>query len=100
MPEGRSAWEIAVPVPHGLVGFPESRGDLREIDLVIDTADGFYPVKCKKTGTPGIDDARHFKVLGKLGKPVLRGRSCVPATRPSRCRTGMSSAYQPATSDA
>ena len=47
--------------------------DQREIDLVIDTAEGFHPVECKKTATPAPDDARHFKVLGKLGKPVLKG---------------------------
>ena len=47
--------------------------DQREIDLVIDTAEGFYPVECKKTATPKADDARHFKLLGKLGKPVLKG---------------------------
>ena len=27
----------------------------------------------KKTATPKGDDASHFKVLGKLGKPVLKG---------------------------
>ncbi len=47
--------------------------DQREIDLVIDTAEGFHPVECKKTATPKSDDASHFKVLGKLGKPVLKG---------------------------
>ena len=47
--------------------------DQREIDLVIDTAEGFYPAECKKTATPKGDDARHFKLLEKLGKPILKG---------------------------
>ena len=47
--------------------------DQREIDLVIDTAEGVYPVECKKTATPNGDDARHFKALERLGKPVLKG---------------------------
>jgi predicted AAA+ superfamily ATPase len=47
--------------------------DQREIDLVIETTDGFYPAECKKTATPKSDDARHFSLLGKLGKPVLKG---------------------------
>jgi len=46
--------------------------DQREIDLVIDTAEGFHPVECKKTATPRSDNARHFNVLSKLGKPVLK----------------------------
>ncbi|MCQ2379865.1 MAG: DUF4143 domain-containing protein [Victivallaceae bacterium] len=47
--------------------------DKREIDLIIDTPNGFYPVECKKTSTPRADDVRHFKVLQSLGKPVLKG---------------------------
>ena len=47
--------------------------DKQEIDLVIETAEGFYPAECKKTATPKGDDARHFKLLEKLGKPVLKG---------------------------
>ncbi len=47
--------------------------DQQEIDLIIDTAEGFYPAECKKTATPKDDDARHFKLLEKLGKPVLKG---------------------------
>ena len=47
--------------------------DQREIDLVIDTAEGFYLAECKKTSTPKGDDARHFNLLEKLDKPVLKG---------------------------
>ncbi|MBQ6471526.1 MAG: ATP-binding protein [Victivallales bacterium] len=47
--------------------------DQREIDLVIDTAEGFHPAEIKKTSTPKGDDARHFRLLEKLGKPVLKG---------------------------
>ena len=62
--------------------------DMREVDLVIDTAEGFYPVECKKTATPKGDDARHFQLLEKLGKPVLKGAilcACdTPAPLPRR----------------
>ena len=47
--------------------------DQREVDLILDTPDGIFPVECKKTSTPKTDDARHFKVLHSLGKPILKG---------------------------
>ena len=47
--------------------------DQQEIDLLIETAEGFHPIECKKTATPRPDDARHFAILKKLGKPILKG---------------------------
>ncbi|MCQ2380106.1 MAG: ATP-binding protein [Victivallaceae bacterium] len=45
----------------------------REIDLIIDTPEGLFPVECKKTSSPKPDDVRHFKLLEAFGKPVLKG---------------------------
>ena len=40
--------------------------DKKEIDLLIESADGFYPVEFKKSSTPKGEDAKHFSVLDKL----------------------------------
>lgn len=47
--------------------------DQREVDLVIETGDAFYPVEFKKTATPSKTASRHFRLLEKLGKPVGHG---------------------------
>jgi len=49
--------------------------DQREVDLVIETGDTFYPVEFKKTATPSKTASRHFRLLDKLGKKV--GHGCV-----------------------
>lgn len=47
--------------------------DQREVDILIETAEGLHPLECKKTATPRLEDARHFRHLDKLGKPILKG---------------------------
>lgn len=47
--------------------------DQREVDLVIETGEAFYPVEFKKTATPSKTASRHFRLLEKLGKPVGHG---------------------------
>ena len=37
--------------------------DKKEVDLLIETPDGFHPVEFKKSATPKADDVRHFDVL-------------------------------------
>lgn len=45
----------------------------REIDLLIERDGTLYPVEFKKTASPKLDDARHFKILEQFGKPVGTG---------------------------
>lgn len=47
--------------------------EMREIDLLIECPDGFYPVECKKNSTLKADDTRHFGALARLGKTVRKG---------------------------
>ena len=47
--------------------------DQREIDLVIEGDESFFPVEFKKTGTPSMTAVKHFPVLEKLGKPLATG---------------------------
>ncbi len=47
--------------------------DQREVDLVIETGEAFYPVEFKKTATPSKTASRNFRLLEKLGKPVGHG---------------------------
>ena len=47
--------------------------DMQEIDLLIEDADGYWPIECKKSSTPRANDARHFKVMNNFGKAVKRG---------------------------
>jgi hypothetical protein len=47
--------------------------DQKEIDLVIETGDTFYPVEFKKTGTPSLTASKNFRLLEKLGKKVGHG---------------------------
>ncbi len=47
--------------------------DQREVDLIIETGDAFYPVEFKKTATPSKTASRHFRLLEKLGKRVGHG---------------------------
>ncbi len=47
--------------------------DQREVDLIIETGDAFYPVEFKKTATPSKTASRHFHLLEKLGKRVGHG---------------------------
>lgn len=48
--------------------------DQKEIDLIIETADAFYPIECKKTSAPSHHVARTFSRLNKvLNKKVAHG---------------------------
>lgn len=47
--------------------------DQKEVDLIIETGDGFFPIEIKKTATPSQTASRHFHVLTKLGKPIKEG---------------------------
>ena len=47
--------------------------DQREVDLIIETGDAFYPMEFKKTATPSKTASRHFHLLEKLGKRVGHG---------------------------
>lgn len=47
--------------------------DQKEIDLIIETGDYFYPVEFKKTATPSKTASKHFAMLEKLGKHVGHG---------------------------
>ncbi len=47
--------------------------DQREIDLMIETGEVFYPIEFKKTANPSRTASRHFPLLEKLGKPVGHG---------------------------
>ena len=47
--------------------------DQKEIDLLIETAEKFYPVEFKKTSTPSKNNINHFSLIGKLGKAVGPG---------------------------
>ncbi len=58
--------------------------DKKEIDLLIESADGFYPVEFKKTSTPKGEDAKHFHILDKLKIKVKKGAvvCCCPEIMP------------------
>lgn len=47
--------------------------DQKEIDLIIETGDCFYPVEFKKTGTPSLTASKNFHLLKKLGKKIGHG---------------------------
>ena len=47
--------------------------DQREVDLVIETGEGLYPVEFKKTASPSKSASKHFHVLGKLTKNIGHG---------------------------
>lgn len=47
--------------------------DKREIDLLIEQNGILYPVEFKKSASARLDDARHFKILEQLKKPVGMG---------------------------
>lgn len=47
--------------------------DQREVVLVIETGEAFYPIEFKKTATPSLSASKHFKHLEKLGKPIGEG---------------------------
>jgi predicted AAA+ superfamily ATPase len=47
--------------------------DQREIDLVIESGEGLYPVEFKKTASPSRTASKHFHVLEKFAKPVGHG---------------------------
>ena len=58
--------------------------DKKEIALLIESADGFYPVEFKKSSTPKGEDAKHFNVLEKLKIKVKKGAvvCCCPEIMP------------------
>ena len=47
--------------------------DQREVDLVIETGEGLYPVEFKKTASPSKSASKHFHVLKKLTDNVGHG---------------------------
>jgi hypothetical protein len=47
--------------------------DGKEVDLLIVQDGTVYPVECKKSASPRMDDIRHFKTLNRLGMPVGPG---------------------------
>ena len=47
--------------------------DQKEIDLLIETAEKFYPVEFKKTFTPSKNNIKHFSLIKKLRKKVGPG---------------------------
>lgn len=47
--------------------------DKREIDLLIEQNGTLYPVEFKKSASAKLDDARHFKILEQIKKPVGTG---------------------------
>ena len=47
--------------------------DKKEIDLLIESADGFFPIEFKKSSTPKGEDAKHFAVLANHKVKVKKG---------------------------
>lgn len=47
--------------------------DQKEIDLLIETANGLHPIEFKKTAAPSKTSFGNFKVLSKLNKPIVEG---------------------------
>ena len=47
--------------------------DRKEIDLIIVRDGAVYPLEVRKTASPGRNDVRHFRILGKLGIPAGPG---------------------------
>lgn len=47
--------------------------DQQEIDLLIETGEGFYPIEIKKTASPNSKMIGSFEVLRKFDKPILQG---------------------------
>ena len=58
--------------------------DQKEVDLLIEAADGFYPVEVKKTSTPKAEDARLFAVLETHKLKLKKGAvvCCCPEVMP------------------
>lgn len=58
--------------------------DKKEIDLLIETADGFYPVEFKKSSTPKSEDAKHFSILKMCNTRIKKGAvvCCCPEIMP------------------
>ncbi len=46
--------------------------DQKEVDLIIETIDGIYPIEIKKGINP-VSSTKNFKVLSKYNKPILKG---------------------------
>ena len=47
--------------------------DLREVDLLIETAESFYPVEFKKTAVPSLNAIKNFYALKNVGKKIGMG---------------------------
>lgn len=47
--------------------------DQKEIDLLIETGDQFYPVEFKKTANPSYHTFKHFQILNKLNRKIGYG---------------------------
>lgn len=47
--------------------------DQKEVDLLIEVGDAFYPVEFKKTASPSRTASKNFHLLEKLGKKVRHG---------------------------
>ncbi len=47
--------------------------DMREVDLLIETAENFYPVEFKKTASPSQKEIKNFSLLKNVGKKTGPG---------------------------
>lgn len=47
--------------------------DQREVDLLIETGEGLYPVEFKKTASPSKNASKHFSVLDKYSNKIKHG---------------------------
>jgi predicted AAA+ superfamily ATPase len=46
--------------------------DQKEVDLIIETIEGIYPIEIKKGINP-VSSTKNFRVLSKYKKPILKG---------------------------
>lgn len=66
----KSCWNAGIERP--TVYFYRDKNQ-REIDLLIESGAGFYPVEFKKSSMPNKNDVRHFGVLDHLKLKVRKG---------------------------
>ena len=46
--------------------------DQKEVDLIVETIEGIYPIEIKKGINP-VSSTKNFRVLSKYKKPILKG---------------------------
>jgi len=66
----KSYWNAGIERP--ALSFYRNK-DRQEIDLLIESGDGVFPVEFKKSATPKPDDVRHFGALERLRLKVKKG---------------------------